>query len=67
MSDTFRKEYKKLSNEQIANISNIKEKAEGLEKAFRESGLKETVDGRSMALANTNLEQAVMWAIKAIT
>lgn len=67
MSDTFRKVYKVLSDEQKAHIENIKDKAEELEKAFRESGLKDSIDNRRMALAYTNLEQSIMWAIKAIT
>jgi len=68
MSDTFRKEYKPLSDIQKASVLFIKEIAEGLEKQLDEindSGM--SVDKRCMALAKTNLEQAVMWAIKAIT
>jgi hypothetical protein len=68
MTDTFRKEYKQLSDLQKTSVLFIKEIAEGLEKQLDEisnSGLQ--IDKRRMALAKTNLEQAVMWAIKSIT
>ena len=68
MSDTFRKEYKPLSDMQKSSMLFIKELGEGLEHQLDEivdSGL--TVDKRCMALAKTNLEQAVMWAVKSIT
>jgi len=68
MNDTFRKEYKQLSELQKTSMLFIKEIAEGLEKQLDEisnSGIE--IDKRCMALAKTNLEQSVMWAIKAIT
>lgn len=68
MTDTFRKEYKALSDIQKASVLFIKEIAESLENQLDEisnSGI--AIDNRCMALAKTNLEQAIMWAIKAIT
>jgi hypothetical protein len=68
MTDTFRKEYKQLSQFQKTTIACIKEKAEDLLEEMESSGVGEmNTDKRYMALAKTNLEQAVMWAIKAIT
>lgn len=60
MSDTFRKEYKPLHEKNSAFITDIKEKAEELEKMLR------VVGSREMSLAITNLEQCTMWATKAI-
>jgi len=65
MSDTFRKEYRPLSDETKLCVSHIKDKAEELLAVF--AGGIDNADPRMMALAKTNLEQAVMWAIKAIT
>jgi hypothetical protein len=64
MSDTFRKEYKPLSEVQKLAILRIKEIAEIFEK---ELTYEINHDNRMISLAKTNLEQAVMWAIKAIT
>ncbi len=69
MSDTFRKEYKPLSDEAKASMAAVKEKAEEL---LQEIG-KNVVPGdrsekaRCIAVAKTNLETAVMWAVKGIT
>jgi hypothetical protein len=60
MTDTFRKEYKKLSELDSALIIQCKEKAEELELLFG------NVCSREMNLAHTNLEQALMWCTKAI-
>ncbi len=65
MSDVFRKEYKQLSDEQKSLINNIKAQAQSLHASFEDCMFEH--DKRMMALAKTNLEQAVMWAIKAIT
>lgn len=67
MTDVFRKEYKQLSDETKLIIAHIKDKAEELLASFEAGGVQQSIDGRAMALAKTNLEQAVMWAIKAIT
>lgn len=66
MTDTFRKEYRPLSDLQKGKMECIKIRAQNLLDEFESLGdIK--VDARALALAKTNLEQAVMWAIKAIT
>lgn len=58
--DRFNKNYKVLSHAPTVLIQHIKESAEGLET------LMNNVSNREMSLALTNLEQAIMWATKAI-
>lgn len=68
--DTFRKEYKPLNDEQKALMLEIKEQAEKLETLFGQIGGNQTIDvstGRLVSLAKTNLEQSIMWAVKAVT
>lgn len=60
MSDTFRKVYKTLNEVNSALIVEMKETAEKLESLFS------LVKSREMSLAQTNLEQAMMWGTKAI-
>ena len=67
MSDVFRKEYKPLSDLAKDDIFVFKSKAETLLHEFDAACLRDETDKRMMALAKTNLEQSVMWAIKAIT
>jgi hypothetical protein len=68
MTDVFRQEYKQLDQLTKDTIIILKRKAEDLYREIEyieiDAGL--TVDKRCMALAKTNLEQAVMWAVKAI-
>jgi hypothetical protein len=61
MKDTFRKEYQPLKESNSGLIFKIKESAEQLEDLMRE-----TNPSRELSLAITNLEQAVMWAVKAV-
>lgn len=70
MSDTYRKEFKPLSDEQKELMLKIKEQAEVLETLFGQIGGSQTIDastGRMVSLAKTNLEQAIMWAVKGVT
>lgn len=60
MTDTFRKEYKTLSNENSDLIIKVKEAAEVIET------LVSSIKSREMSLALTNLEQCTMWSTKAI-
>lgn len=60
MSDTFRKEYKKLNDSSSKLILEIKESCEKVEI------LMQKIKSREMSLALTNLEQASMWATKAV-
>ena len=64
MSDTFVKEYTPLSDEQKAHVASVKDKAQAL---LDECNSATYANPRMMAIANTNLEQAVMWAVKGIT
>ncbi len=63
-TDTFRIEYTPLDDQQKAEMLAIKEKAEELEELFNKSIQGEP---RLMALGKTHLENAVMWAVKAVT
>lgn len=65
MTDIFRKEYHPLSDEQKVGIARIKNQAELLLDLINDVEL--VRDQSCRAVAVTNLEQAVMWAIKAIT
>lgn len=67
MPDVFRKEYRPLDDLTKVKIKLLKEIAENLHEAFINCESVEGCDKRMMALAKTNLEQAVMWAVKAIT
>ena len=67
MTDTFRKEYKDLHEAVKEHIKNIKIYAEDLENILNKTEAICEYDKRCMALAKTNLEQAIMWAVKAIT
>jgi len=79
MTDTFRKNCGIISHWQQVKVEKIKEKAEELEAIIN---LKENmsdfrmrkalekanqVDLRHTTIAQTNLEQAVMWAVKGFT
>lgn len=60
MSDTFRKKYS--SNHELHEFAQeLKSIAEQLEVKFKEVG-----QSREISLAMTNLEQSIMWAVKAI-
>lgn len=63
MEDVFRKEYKPVSTDIQERVMLIKIKAEDLLKVIEDS----EGDPRMKALAKTNLEQSIMWAVKAIT
>ena len=61
MNDTFRKEYKPLDDGQKQLMLDIKDKAEELH------DLLELVGGREGSVAKTQLETAIMWAVKGVT
>lgn len=67
--DTFRKEYTPLEDEQKQQMVAIKDKAQELLDLFNQAVPTEERSERSrcMAVARTNLEQTVMWAVKGIT
>lgn len=59
----FRPVHRELTPDEQVAVRGIKDLAEEMEKLMQAAGK----DPRSMALAVTNLEQAVMWAVKGIT
>lgn len=69
MSDTFRKVYKPLTDIQKSQMEVIKERAEDLLRAIDDVAPAEERSERSrcLAVARTNLEQSIMWAIKGVT
>ena len=58
----FRNTYRTLTADEAARIGNIKVMAERLEEA-----IDSIPDGREKSLALTKLEEAVMWACKALS
>jgi len=69
MTDTFRKTYTKLSDEQVGQMNVLKEEAEELETLFNSiSPVGERSEAaRCMAIARTHLETAIMYAVKSAT
>lgn len=65
--DIFRKNSRKLTDAEIKHIDEIKTKAEELYALFNINVGKNPDDQRCIALAKTNLEQSIMWAVKGIT
>ena len=65
MEDTFRKQSRRLSENQIAYVELFKEKAQELLNEYNNASVH--TDVRYIALAKTALESSVMWAVKAIT
>lgn len=66
MEDVFRKEYKPLNNPTLSLfILKVKDKAEELYNLLNESGNPDNI--REISLAKTNLETAIMWAVKGLT
>jgi hypothetical protein len=60
-TNTFRTTYRELAADEKADMEAVKVKAEEIEAIIQKR------QGRQSALALTNLEQAVMWAVKQIT
>jgi hypothetical protein len=78
MEDVFRKQYRELNPDEKVALSDIKGQAGMLYDMLDKLNFSVPVgdatrsftvnaDPRSMALAKTKLEEAVMWATKAIT
>lgn len=67
MTDTFRQEYRPLTDEIKDDIKMIEMKAQGLLDEFEMINIRTETDKQYLSLAKTNLEQAIMWAVKAIT
>lgn len=67
--DTFRKVYTELTDEQKAQVSVFKNTAQRMLDSWDEAVPRDERSERSrcMAIARTNLETAVMYAVKAVT
>ena len=65
MPDVFVRNYTPLNDDQKRDMDYIKHKAEELLNAFGTAA--PYADPRMLALDKTNLEQAVMWAVKGVT
>lgn len=64
MEDVFIRNYSPLNEDQKRDMDWIKHKAEELLNAINAPNY---ADSRKIAIARTNLEQAVMWAVKGVT
>ncbi len=62
MDNTFRQEYRPLTTLERMQVEETKSKADSLMAA-----LKAQKPGRENSLAQTKLEECVMWAVKGIT
>lgn len=69
MTDTFRKEYTPLTDDQKTQMAQVKDKAQELLDLLNIIVPQEERSERSrcMAVARTNLETTIMWAVKGIT
>jgi hypothetical protein len=67
MSKTFRSEYRKLTVQEVSRVEAIKRTAEDLHELMTVPFASGEHAQRQLALGRTNLEQAVMWAVKGIT
>lgn len=64
-ADVFHKVYQEFSGEEKELMEELKEKASELYSLF--SRINKSFETRETSLAKTKLEEAVMWALKAIT
>lgn len=67
--DTFRKEYKPLTEEQKSQVDAVKDAAERVEGLLNGAldPNERSERARCIAVAKTNIEQAIMWAVKGLT
>jgi hypothetical protein len=64
----FRKQYRPLSDAEKAYLEALKDKAQELYDLIETGNPTQSVPpSREKALAKTNLEQAIMWAVKDVT
>lgn len=66
MEDVFRKKYQPLTDIQKIKMEEVNELAEKLYDYISYSCINEN-NGREISVAKTNLETAIMWAVKGIT
>lgn len=69
MTDTFHRNFTELSQEQKSQMAVIKENADHLLNLMNQfvDPNERSERSRCMAIARTNLETTIMWAIKAVT
>jgi hypothetical protein len=68
MSNTFRKTYRPLTAVEAGLVADIKTMAEKLDALYQSAGtLLNMPDYRALSIAQTKLEESVMWAVKGIT
>lgn len=66
--NVFRKEYRPLSDAEKTYLETLKNKAQELYDLIESGNPVQSVPpSREKALAKTNLEQAIMWAVKDVT
>lgn len=65
MADTFRQEYRKLTDAELQSMKTLKQMAQDMEDYLNEMNTPNM--GREIALAKTKLEEAIMWAVKGLT
>lgn len=65
--DPFRERHKLLSDTEARLIGETKEAARGVDDTLLNATSFTNVDHRALDLARTKLEEAVMWATKAIS
>ena len=63
----FRPVYRQLQAEESDAVASIKDKAADMWDALNAASTLPNINARCLALARTKLEEAVMWATKAIT
>ena len=65
-SDSMREDHRDLTEEEKARIKVLKDVGRELLGAINDAGF-EGASGRELAIARTKVEEAVMWAVKAVT
>lgn len=66
MPDVFRKQYRTLTDIEKQRLAAVKDQAQVLYDVFSDISLA-SGGTRELSLAKTKLEEAVMWATKAVT
>ena len=67
MGDVVRKKYRELTDDEQRALAVMKDTAAALYSRLEEAEAFVQADKRCLALANTKLEESVMWATKGIT
>ena len=65
-SQPMRHQYRVLSDGEKSRVADLKDRGEDLLASIGDAG-SEGADPRALAVARTKVEEAVMWAVKAVT